>query len=382
MSNRINQVSNETESAMLRKSAFGLPNRPSESGMKAEDIKKAFYKSLIDSENSILSELKRVINEANEADLEIEKSAEELSNKLGNFSNPNLLINSDFRVNQRGKSAYVTGDEYTVDRWRRSGGATVIPSSSGVTITAGDTDAYFSQYIERGETSIVGKTVTISMCLADGTIVSTTGTIGSTLDKTHLDVNYNYGRLYLRRTASGVCNFIISVNAGNSITIKWAKLEIGSIATAYSPRPYAEELGMCQRYYVKLKPTMNYGTIAVGSVTDRTRTENSDGYKYSITFSIFLPVDMRMNPTIAIDGKLSTVVRGKWNNGLTIDNISASSGRCQNNKTIHIFWTVLDADASEDGKVSNYLGFSGTLRSDSSLATASGIEFDAEMYEG
>ena len=32
-----------------------------------------------------------------------------------NYSNPNLLINPDFRINQRGQAEYTSG--YTVDRW-------------------------------------------------------------------------------------------------------------------------------------------------------------------------------------------------------------------------------------------------------------------------
>ena len=91
MSTRIKQVSTETENAMLRKSAFGLPNRPSELGMKAEDIKKAFYKSLIDSENSLLSELKRVVSEANAILSEIDNYA---SGHSSNKSNPHSVTKS------------------------------------------------------------------------------------------------------------------------------------------------------------------------------------------------------------------------------------------------------------------------------------------------
>lgn len=91
MSNRIKQVSTETENAMLRKSAFGLPNRPSESGMKADDIKKAFYKSLIDSENSLLSELKRVVAEANTILAEIDSYA---SGHSSDKSNPHSVTKS------------------------------------------------------------------------------------------------------------------------------------------------------------------------------------------------------------------------------------------------------------------------------------------------
>lgn len=35
------------------------------------------------------------------------------------------------------------------------------------------------------------------------------------------------------------------------IDIEWAKLEIGSKATSFIPRPYGEELALCQRYYEK-----------------------------------------------------------------------------------------------------------------------------------
>lgn len=97
MSNRIKQVSTETENAMLRKSAFGLPNRPSELGMKAEDIKKAFYKSLIDSENSLLSELKRVISEANE----ILSTIDSLSNgHIEDTNNPHKVTKSQIGLSQ------------------------------------------------------------------------------------------------------------------------------------------------------------------------------------------------------------------------------------------------------------------------------------------
>ena len=39
-----------------------------------------------------------------------------------NYSNPNLLINPDFRINQRGLTEY-TDSGYTVDRWSMTSGA-------------------------------------------------------------------------------------------------------------------------------------------------------------------------------------------------------------------------------------------------------------------
>ena len=42
---------------------------------------------------------------------------------------------------------------------------------------------------------------------------------------------------------------MISFNEDINIDIEYVKLEMGELATPLSPRPYAEELAMCQRYY-------------------------------------------------------------------------------------------------------------------------------------
>lgn len=64
--NRIQSVSAEVKNAILRSSAYSLPDRPSERGMKPAEIKKAFYQPITDSARSVLAEIDRVVNEANE----------------------------------------------------------------------------------------------------------------------------------------------------------------------------------------------------------------------------------------------------------------------------------------------------------------------------
>lgn len=61
----INNVSSETREAIRRKSAYSLPNNPSDRGMKPEDIKKAFWQPILDVTNSSLTEIDRVVNELN-----------------------------------------------------------------------------------------------------------------------------------------------------------------------------------------------------------------------------------------------------------------------------------------------------------------------------
>ena len=63
---KIQPIPAETLAAIRRKSAYNLPDRPSERGMKPAEIKQAIAGPVTDSENSVLSELQRVVTEANE----------------------------------------------------------------------------------------------------------------------------------------------------------------------------------------------------------------------------------------------------------------------------------------------------------------------------
>ena len=61
----INNVSSQARTIIKRKSAFALPDRPSEAGMSADEIKKAFWQPVADLTDSALSEIDRVVNEVN-----------------------------------------------------------------------------------------------------------------------------------------------------------------------------------------------------------------------------------------------------------------------------------------------------------------------------
>ena len=63
----IPEVTAATKNAIKRKTAFNLPDRPSDMGMKPSEIKKAFWSPVIDDEHSVLSELERVIHDINVA---------------------------------------------------------------------------------------------------------------------------------------------------------------------------------------------------------------------------------------------------------------------------------------------------------------------------
>lgn len=62
---KVQKIKTEVKSAIQRKSAYSLPNNPTDSGYKADDIRKAFYKPIIDITNSALTEIDRVVDELN-----------------------------------------------------------------------------------------------------------------------------------------------------------------------------------------------------------------------------------------------------------------------------------------------------------------------------
>jgi hypothetical protein len=66
MDKTIENLSNETIETIKNRSAYKLPNNPSERGFKTEDIKGAFWRAEFDGEMSIMGQLKKLINRLNE----------------------------------------------------------------------------------------------------------------------------------------------------------------------------------------------------------------------------------------------------------------------------------------------------------------------------
>ncbi|MFU0833867.1 MAG: hypothetical protein ACFWUC_13150 [Oscillospiraceae bacterium] len=184
--------------------------------------------------------------------------------------NPNLLINGDFQVWQRGTefSGKVFG-QYTADRW-------LVVSNNGnstTTVTKADNGLKATQSVpyaacvvryrmeEKDLKNIRGKTVTLSYS-RDNTIYTKTYTVSN--DLTERDSVFS------------------EISLPNGSTLNWVKLEFGSVATDFSPRPYAAELAMCQRYY-QLCDVTGYGFVI---------SETTASAHYPLTTT------MRTTPTI------------------------------------------------------------------------------------
>lgn len=182
-----------------------------------------------------------------------------------NVSNPNLLINGDFRVNQRGQTSYInTGatHTYTVDRWRISVGSsyanavTVTPKTNGGvnlsfnnTLAGGNTP--FIQVLENPQ-YLIGKTLTFTIYVSAINLGSARFRLSnySTFATGDLKVGLNTITYKVPAgTTQLFCGIIANASTACDCDIEYAKLEIGNISTAFSPRLYAEELSMCMRHY-------------------------------------------------------------------------------------------------------------------------------------
>ena len=168
---------------------------------------------------------------------------------LPTISNPNLLINSDFRkpVNQRGNTSYTgTGANirYTIDRWGVVNGPVVTVQDGSLKIQVSSNDTYTGRFKQIFEHDLPIDFYTLSVKVKSNTHNVEIGNFG----KINAGFTGIYSHTSIERSLSSI-EFVIG--KGASIEIEWIKLERGTTATPLSPRSYAEELALCQRYYEK-----------------------------------------------------------------------------------------------------------------------------------
>lgn len=175
----------------------------------------------------------------------------QLANYLGNkFSNPNLLINADFKINQRGATSYEQ-QGYSVDRWK-IWNVTVTPSTSGGITVKSDKYSDTGNILQYLENATEGdSTLSCYVTSVSGTVTMVADDDSQVILKQGLNV------LHISKSTK---SFIIFLNRGTSITLKWVKLEQGKVATEFIAPNYAEEILKCQRFYVVLESSLaGYG---------------------------------------------------------------------------------------------------------------------------
>lgn len=218
-------------------------------------------------------------------------SLSQLANYLGTkFSNPNLLINPDFKINQRGETSYTSAVAqtikivYSVDRWSLYGHSLTVNSDKSVTITPTTySDGAFIQNLETpvdGDITVqvyavgVSGTATVSVGPSDGSSTTEIGTLKNGLN------TFTFSR--------GIKRLVIRVKSG-TLTLKYAKVEQGKVATSFvAPNP-AEELTKCYRFKY------------IGKAVLRGRCTGSQIFG----FTKDLPTKLRTKPTTTFKSKNS-----------------------------------------------------------------------------
>lgn len=232
----------------------------------------------------------------------------QLANYLGTkFSNPNLLINPDFEINQRGLNSY-TSNGYTVDRWKLSNAT--LNATTKTLSNPNSTGGNFLQSLENKPTGTF--TVTLN-------VASVTGTVkflwqdGST-PKTGVAISKGVNTYTF--TASSLTWVGIQIASGASIQLSYMKLEQGAVATPFvAPNP-AEEMMKCQRYLIYAPSCM------VGFRYDKVVYVGLENLK-----------KMRINGSCSISGvnnDTNILCNGSTQQGVSIDasQTSVSKDRC------------------------------------------------------
>lgn len=243
----------------------------------------------------------------------------QLANYLGEkFSNPNLLINPDFKINQRGATSYEE-QGYSVDRWK-IWNVTVTPNANGGITVKNDKYSNIGTFVQILENATEGDS-TLS-CY----VTSVSGTVTMVADD-NSQVVLKQG-LNVLHTSKSTKNFIIFLNQGTSITLKWVKLEQGTVATSFiAPNP-AEELTKCYRFKY------------IGKAVLRTRCTGGQAFG----FTKDLPTKLRTKPTTTFKSKDSYNVNTVDVTLAEENNVVYLAGTADNtNQTV--IDVVLDLDA-------------------------------------
>lgn len=230
------------------------------------------------------------------------------------LSNPNILHNPWFSVNQRGFTTdtgsakwwvsdrwYIIGDDKTVTR--ASDGALTIKNEA-------NTNIYLVQKAATNKmASLIGKKVTASIMFGDGTIKSGTITFNANERQSYL-MESNF-ELYKNNSSDGNSLLTFTMPAGELI-IKALKLEVGEISTLHlDSRPeYATELAKCQRYFQRITQATAGATLWMAT------------YRNSNTLRTVLPLAAPMiaEPSVTVNGTVGDYTNG----GLTMSKAGPS----------------------------------------------------------
>lgn len=239
-------------------------------------------------------------------------TGEQIENRLSGYSNPNLLINSNFcnAINQRGvtSSGIITASNYIIDRWytyTKGSNATYNIDANGLTFSqpegTSEAPSFIYRFSEEDKNLLKGKTVTLQV---NFTSIESTN-IQMIFETDDIDGNYlnlrgatNTAGVFIKTftfpediPGGDIMRFKLYCNmsSNSNFTVSYIKLELGDLATPYIPKKYIEELHDCQYYFYCLNPLRKNITFAIGQPS----------INNVVYIPINLPTPMRISPTVS-----------------------------------------------------------------------------------
>jgi len=215
-------------------------------------------------------------------------------------SNLNMLINGDFQVWQRGEVFSGLGSgQYFADRWRMNCYGVVyadrrlINGRYAVQFDIGTDKTWcgISQRIEDKANYHSGRTVCLTIYSPNPETIQSaliqTSNGNNWIENVVRSADRMTGTISIAPFSDGWLNLWIYFDVSKQYPNLYAvKLEEGSIATPLSPRTCAEELAMCQRYYLPVNNWCGVNFI----------------YGWGIIEEISTPATMRINPRVIYSG--------------------------------------------------------------------------------
>lgn len=229
-------------------------------------------------------------------------------------SNRNLLDNPWFTVRQRGNGPFTGNGVTGIDRWKTTNANSTVKGNDGyITLTAASggngfirqifPEALYGTYTYSAYIRGSGAGY-VSVNNSDFSVISS---------KTFSNPGNDWVLITGTFTTSGngaEC-FSIRCNAGTSVDIKCAKLELGSVSTLANDAPpnYAEELAKCQRYFFRVNG--GYHPFGVGDAVSATQ----------VRIFVPTPVTMRTEGTHTVTTNGYITIRGSGMTGTAPTNV-------------------------------------------------------------
>jgi len=324
---------------------------------------------------------------------------DQVGNSDGALSNRNLLINSEFRVNQRGVTS-LTGNSgvsaFLADRWLTYCNAVnwsasiqevtlpdgTVTNSLKTVATTTSANAFFHpiQRVEAlGKDYLQGKKVVLSAWVRTnvaGQSMRICDTINCHYIGTEIPSDGDWHKVYAVHTMptnmnTGVTNAIqfhpiftpVTLATNDYCEFALPQMELGSEPTPFEHRSFGDELAKCQRYYYLKGSGTGFGSAQSGA----------GAYARMYALPERHPVEMRATPTVSfISGGSTYFASG---GGLTVGTPTGDIGTIQN--SVHSLHS-LNSSTTGINRLSIGNGFSFT-RGQSYVVTSNFIQVDAEL---